>query len=87
MDDTLYSRRYTVAASHAAPFFAQTIADYIQFRVDRSGNYGIVDVVTWGLLMAVLTSNNPDLPPRSIDDFLLSMKEVLSSDAFERIRS
>ncbi|KAK3363799.1 hypothetical protein B0T25DRAFT_53945 [Lasiosphaeria hispida] len=67
--------------------FSQTIADYIQYKVDPSGCFGIADTITWGMPMEVSTSSNLNLPPRSMDDFLFSMTQILSSDASELIRS
>ncbi|KAK0655242.1 hypothetical protein B0T16DRAFT_8003 [Cercophora newfieldiana] len=87
MDETFFSRRHTVAASRAAPFLTQSIADHIQHKVDRSSGFAIADVIKWNIPMDALASPNLSLPPKCIDDFLFSMQQILSSDASELIRS
>jgi hypothetical protein len=87
MDNIFFSKRYAVAASHAAPSLTPAITDHILYNVDQSGCFDIASVIKWNIPMDVATSPNLKLPPRSMDDFLFSMKEILSSDASELIRS
>ncbi|KAK3346239.1 hypothetical protein B0T25DRAFT_272983 [Lasiosphaeria hispida] len=85
-EDTILSKRYAIAACNAAPVFTPIIGDFIQNKVDRTGGFGVADAIIWGIPHSVLTSTDLDVPPRSIDNFLSSMDQILSGRTAEHIR-
>lgn len=86
MDDH-FSRRFTIAASHAAPFLTGAVAHHIRNKFDRSAGFDIGTAIKWNLPLDAFTRSDLDGPPRSIDDFLFSTRQVFSSDVSEAIRS